>query len=133
VTRYLLDTNILSDLMDNLRGNGRRRLGQATHENVCTSIVCAAELRFGAVRRQSDDLTARAEAILAQIEVIDFSPDADRHYAYLRYQLEREGTPISGNDMLIAAHALALDCVLVTANTREFERIAGLRLDNWLS
>ena len=132
MTRYLLDTNILSDLMDNLRGNARKKLGQVGYQAACTSIIAAAELRYGAVRKRSDRLSSRVEAILTQIAVVDFSPDADRHYAYLRYQLERKGTPISGNDMLIAAHALALDATLVTANTREFARIDGLKLENWL-
>ena len=132
MTQYLLDTNILSDLMDNLRGNARRRLGEVGYQATCTSIIVAGELRYGAVRRQSDRLNNRVEAILAQIAVIDFSPDADRHYAHLRYQLERQGTPIGSNDILIAAHALVLDCILVTANTREFARIEGLRLENWL-
>jgi tRNA(fMet)-specific endonuclease VapC len=118
--------------MDNLRGNARRKLGEVGHEAACTSIIAAAELRFGAARKGSDRLSTRVEAILVQIPVIDFSPDADRHYAYLRTQLERKGTPISGNDMLIAAHALALDATLVTANTREFARIEGLKLENWL-
>lgn len=133
MTTYLLDTNILSDLMDNLRGSARRRLGQVGSDATCTSIIAAAELRYGAVRRQSEQLTARVEAILTEIGIIDFSPDADHHYAHLRYQLERQGTPISGNDMLIAAHALALDATLVTGNTREFARIDGLRLENWLA
>ena len=118
MTDYLLDSNILSDLMGNLRGNARKKLGRVGYQATCTSIIAAAELRYGAVRKKSDRLSRRVEAILTQIAVVDFSPDADRHYAYLRYQLERKGTPISGNDMLIAAHALALDATLVTANTR---------------
>ena len=133
MTRYLLDTNILSDLMDNLRGNARKRLGQVGYEVVCTSIIAAAELRYGAVRKQSKRITSRVDAILTQIAVIPFAPDAEHHYAYLRYQLERSGTPISGNDMLIAAHALALGATLVTANTREFTRIEGLAVENWLA
>ena len=132
MTHYLLDTNILSDLLDNLRGYARKKLGQVGYQAVCTSIIAAGELRYGAVRKNSDRLNTRVEAILTQIAVIDFSPDADRHYAHLRTQLERKGTPISGNDMLIAAHALALDATLVTANTREFARIDGLKLENWL-
>lgn len=118
--------------MDNLRGTARRRLGQVGGDATCTSIIAATELRYGAVRRQSEQLTARVEAILTEIAVIELSADADHHYAHLRFELERKGKPISGNDMLIAAHALALDCILVTANTREFARIDGLRLENWL-
>lgn len=132
MTRYLLDTNILSDLIDNPRGMSRRKLGEIGTSDVCTSIIAAAELRYGAVRKETERLINSVEALLARIEVTDFTPDVDRHYAYLRFQLERGGTPIGGNDMLIAAHALALDAVLVTANTREFERVEGLKLENWL-
>ena len=89
-------------------------------------------MHYGAVRKSSNRLIALVEGVLARIEVSPVSPDAERHYAYLRHRLERKGTPISGNDMLIAAHALSLDATLVTANTREFARIEGLKLENWL-
>ena len=129
---YLLDTNILSDLVDNPRGSAQKHLIILKDAFVCTSIIAAAELRYGAVRKQSNRLIDEVDELLQRIEIVDFSPDADRHYASLRYQLERLGTPISGNDMLIAAHALALDATLVTANTREFAGIEGLKLENWL-
>jgi tRNA(fMet)-specific endonuclease VapC len=132
VTSYILDTNILSDLIDNPLGAAQKHLDHLIDAWVCTSIICAAELRYGAVRKQSIRLSHEVEEVLSRIEIVAFSPDADRHYAYLRTQLERRGTPISGNDMLIAAHALALDATLVSANTREFARIEGLKLENWL-
>lgn len=131
MTSYILDTNILSDLIDNPLGAAQKRLDRLNDVWVCTSIISAAELRYGAVRRKSIRLSHEVEEVLSRIEIVAFSPDADHHYAYLRYQLERNGTPIGGNDMLIAAHALALDATLVTANTREFARIEGLRLETW--
>ena len=132
MTSYILDTNILSDLIDNPWGAAQKRLDRLNDVRICTSIISAAELKYGAVRRQSIRLSHEVEEVLSRIEIVDFSPEADRHYAYIRYQLERSGTPISGNDMLIAAHALALDCILVTASIREFARIEGLRVENWL-
>ena len=108
------------------------RTAAARPTSVTPSIIVAAELHYGAVRKSSNRLIALVEGVLARIEVIPFSPDAERHYASLRHRLERKGTPISGNDMLIAAHALSLDATLVTANTREFARIEGLKLENWL-
>lgn len=132
MTSYILDTNILSDLIDNPLGTAQKRLDSLNNVWICTSIISAAELRYGAVRKQSLRLSHEVEEVLSRIEIVAFSPDVDRHYAYLRYQLERKGTPIGANDMLIAAHALALDATLVTANTREFARIDGLRLENWL-
>ena len=132
MTGYLLDTNILSDLIDNPLGVTQKRLDRLSDVWVCTSIISAAELRYGAVRRQSARLSHEVDEVLSRIEVVALSPDADHHYAYLRYQLENRGTPIGNNDMLIAAHALALDATLVSANTREFARIESLKLENWL-
>ena len=91
----------------------------------------ACELRFGAAKRQSVKLTERIEDALNALDVQPLSEDADRHYAKLRSELERKGTPIGNHDMLIAAHALALDATLVTANIREFARIEGLSVENW--
>jgi len=132
LTLYLLDTNIVSDLVRNPEGAAAARLKSLTEDTLCTSIVVPAELRFGVEKRGSVRLAAQLEAILAAIEIVPFEPPADRDYAAVRVQLERAGTPISGNDMLIAAHALALDATLVTDNIREFERIEGLKVENWL-
>jgi tRNA(fMet)-specific endonuclease VapC len=72
------------------------------------------------------------EAILADIPVLPFDAPTDRAYARTRQALERSGASVSANDLLIAAHALALDCILVTDNEREFSRVPGLRVENWL-
>lgn len=129
---WLLDTNTISAIFHDPFGPVANKLDSTDQGDLCTSIVVACELRFGAAKRGSTKLTAWVEAILNDLDVQPLGSDADRHYARLRADLERKGTPISGNDMLIAAHALALDATLVTANIREFARIEGLKLENWL-
>lgn len=129
---FLLDTNILSDLVRHPQGVVAHRIAHVGEAAIATSIIVAAELRFGAERRGSERLTRQLEAILRLLPVLPLSEDADVHYARLRTDLERSGTPIGGNDMLIAAHALALDATLVTDNVREFERVNGLNIENWL-
>lgn len=131
--RYLLDTNILSDFIKNPEGPVASRFDALkSDEQVCTSIVVAAELRYGAMKKKSRALTARIEELLETIDLLALAPDADWHYATLRTELEARGTPISANDMLIAANAIAADCILVTDNEREFSRVRGLKVQNWL-
>lgn len=129
---YLLDTNIVSDLVKRPQGSVAQRLAMLEREDqVSTSLIVAAELRYGAAKRGSDTLTAQLEAILAVLPILPLEPPTDRHYGDLRLALERSGTPIGPNDLLIAAQALALGATLVTDNTREFLRVAGLPLENW--
>ena len=130
--RYLLDTNIISDLVRCPRGHVASRIAEVGEDSVCTSIVVAAELRYGAEKSESKQLSERVDLLLSALEVLALEPPADRRYAELRSHLTRQGTPIGPNDLLIAAHALAADLTLVTANTREFERVPSLRVDNWL-
>src|SRR5262245_14434034 len=106
-----------------------RRLGE---RKVCTSIIVAAELRYGAAKRGSPQLADQLAAVLGSLEIMPFKPPADRIYGEIRTTLERAGRPITGNDVLIAAHALALGAVVVTDNESEFARIDGLRCENWL-
>jgi tRNA(fMet)-specific endonuclease VapC len=129
--RYLLDTNALSDLMRRPAGSVASRIAAEGEASICTSIIVASELRFGAAKRSSEALSARVAAVLEAIEVLPFDEPADRRYAELRDHLERAGTPIGPNDMLIAAHALARDLTVVTRNLGEFSRVAGLRVEDW--
>ena len=131
--RYLLDTNILSDLVRHPQGMVAEHIAAVGEGAVCTSIVVAAELRFGAAKRNSSRLTAQLESILAAIEVLPLDAPADRSYGQLRWTLEQSGQPIGPNDMLIAAHAMATECILVTANVDEFSRVRGLSVENWLA
>lgn len=131
--RFLLDTNILSDLVRRPQGRVAEAIARVGERSVCTSIVVAAELRFGAAKSGSRRLSRQLDAILAALEILPLEEPADRHYAALRRQLEKRGMPIGPNDLLIAAQALAADCTLVTANEREFSRVPALKVINWLS
>ena len=133
MTLWLLDTNMVSDWVRHPQGEVRHKVAAVGEANVLTSIVVACELRYGAAKRGSMRLIERIENILQELDIQPLGPEADRHYARLRCELERKGTPIGNQDMLIAAHALALDANLVTANTREFARIEELKLENWLA
>ena len=130
--RYLLDTNILSNLVRHPRGRIAERIKDVGERNVCTSIVVAAELRYGAAKKDSSRLTAQLDAVLRAIDVLALEQPTDGVYGSLRAQLERSGQPIGANDLLIASHALALGHTIVTDNQREFLRIKDLRVENWL-
>lgn len=130
--RYLLDTNILSDLVRHPKGRMFDRIAVVGEHRIATSIIAAAELRFGAEKLASPKLTQKVEAILDAMEILPFETPADEVYARIRASLERAGTPIGANDLLIAAQTLSLDLILVTDNEREFGHVAGLQVENWL-
>jgi tRNA(fMet)-specific endonuclease VapC len=130
--RYLLDTNIVSDLLRNPAGKIARRLERVGESAVCTSIIVAAELRYGAAKKGSPKLSARLEAVLSVLEILPFEIPADTIYGALRIRLEKSGQPIGTNDMLIASHAMMLGYTLVSDNEREFSRIKELKQENWL-
>lgn len=130
--RYLLDTNIISDLIRNPGGKAAENLRRVGEDVVCTSIVVAAELRYGAAKKGSAKLLRRVEDFLADIEVLPLDVPVDAAYGRLRAELEAAGQPVGANDLLIAAHACTLGTTLVTANEREFGRIRGLAVENWL-
>ena len=100
--------------------------------NICTSIVVAAELRYGAAKRGSARLAQQLDAILGAMDIVAFESPMDRVYADLRNALEQRGRPIGGNDLIIAAQALALEAALVTDNVKEFEQVPGLKVENWV-
>jgi len=132
VTRYLLDTNIVSDLIRNPQGRIADHIRRVGETQVCTSIIVAAELRYGAAKRRSARLTGQLEAVLGGLAVLPLEAPADAAYGALRARLEQAGTPIGGNDLLIAAQAVSLGSIVVTDNEREFARIPGLKRENWL-
>jgi len=132
MTRYLLDTNVVSDLIRNPQGDVARHTRKVGETRVFTSIIVAAELRYGAGKKRSARLTAQLEAVLGVLEVLPFEPPADVVYGQIRAQLERSGKPIGANDLLIAAQALAVHSTLVTDDEREFGRISNLARANWL-
>jgi len=130
--RYLLDSNIISDLVRHPNGRVAKHLQRIGESKICTSIIVAAELRFGVVKKGSAQLSSDMEAVLGAIDVLPFEAPADKTYALIRTQLEKSGRPIGANDLLIASHAMALGYTLVSDDEREFSRIVDLRHENWL-
>ena len=133
---YLLDTNILSDMMRYPEGLAARRFIKAVKDKpsamLCTSVIVQCELLFGIRRRTHPRWQIHYERMLESVDVLPLEPDVCIHYAALRSLLETLGTPIGPNDALIAAHALARDATLVSADA-EFLRVPGLRIENWLA
>lgn len=129
---YLLDTSIVSDIIRNPQGQAAQRLRTVGIGQACVSVVVSAELRYGAEEKNAFQLTKRVEEFLRSIRIMPLDDPADRVYAMLRAELKRQGRIVGQNDLFIAAHALALDYVLVTDNEEEFSRVPGLRIDNWL-
>jgi len=129
---YLLDTNIVSDFVRYREGAVARRLREHGEADVLTSIIVAAELRCGAAKRGAVRLTRRINETLARLDVLPLTEPVDRVYGELRARLERQGLPLDGNDLLIAAQALAGGHTLVTAD-HGFAHIAELACENWLA
>jgi tRNA(fMet)-specific endonuclease VapC len=129
----MLNTNIISDLIRNPQGKAARRIAKAGEDNICTSIVVAAELRYGCAKSGSERLHKAVEDLLGEIAVLPFDVSADTEYGNIRAALEAAGKPIGSNDLLIAAHAAATGATIVTANVEEFKRIRGLKVENWLT
>ena len=129
--RYMLDTNIVSEMIRNPAGRAAQR-ARAASELVCVSVIVAAELRYGCAKKASPRLERRVEEFLAEVPVLPFDVPADNEYGGIRVELEAAGRPIGSNDLLIAAHARALAATVVTANVDEFSRVRGLIVENWL-
>ena len=129
---YLLDTNVLSHLIRRPQGVVAERIADVGEANVMTSVVVACELRYGAAKRGSRRLTRQVEAVLGALTIRPLESDVERIYASIRVALEKKGVPIGAHDMLIAAHARALDAVCVTDNLAEFKRVPSLRVENWI-
>jgi tRNA(fMet)-specific endonuclease VapC len=132
MTRYLLDTNIVSDLVRHPQGRIAEQIRKVGETSVCTSIIVAGELRYGATKKGSPRLTAQLESVLGALDVLPFEAPADTTYGQIRTRLEQIGRPIGANDLLIGAHAHSLGYTIVTDNENEFSCIEGLPLDNWL-
>lgn len=128
----MLDTNAVSDLMYDPIGPVGQRMAVVGTGDIAVSLIVVAELRFGVAKSGSARLAAQLDRVLSGLAVKPWDAPADQVYGHIRADLQRRGQPIGGNDLLIAAHALALDCILVTDNEREFSRVPGLRVENWL-
>jgi tRNA(fMet)-specific endonuclease VapC len=130
--RYMLDTDTCSYIMKRSNDAVLKRLQKIPVSDVCISVVTKSELLFGvevSPRRRQDE--SALSAFLRYVEVLDFPDVAALHYAKIRANLKTLGTMIGANDLFIAAHARSLAVTLVTNNTREFERVPKLNLENW--
>nr|WP_275790055.1 PIN domain-containing protein [Rhizobium gei] len=110
-----------------------RRVETVGSDKLCISALVASELRYGAVKKQSERLASLIENILERLDIVAYETAATVHYADIRDQLTGSGNLIGPMDLLIAAHARALDLTLVTDNTAEFSRVDGLKLENWIA
>ncbi len=135
-TSYLLDTNAICHMMHNADGVVAQRLQSLKNRNdidmICTSVLVQSELLFGLTKRPSTRLQAAYAHQMRGLRVMPIDEAVAQHYASIRWALEKNGTPIGANDTLIAAHALALGCTVVTDNEAEFRRVPNLKVENWL-
>lgn len=130
--RFMLDTNICIYVIKNRPASCREKF--RTHSGaMAISSVTLAELIYGAMKSAKPESHLRTiEEFAARLSVLDFDTDAAGHYGDIRSTLEREGNVIGPYDMMIAGHARSHGLILVTNNIREFERVDGLRLENWV-
>ena len=134
VIRYMLDTDACIALIKNRPVSMRNRLSLLTPEEVGISSIVAAELWFGVANSQKKNKNESAlKDFLEIVTLLDWPCEASPLYGQIRTKLQKMGTPIGAMDLLIASHALYIDTVLVTNNTREFERVAELKIENWTS
>ncbi|MDP2954962.1 MAG: type II toxin-antitoxin system VapC family toxin [Longimicrobiales bacterium] len=134
MSRFMFDTDTCSYLMKGASKVLDERVGQVAVGDVCMSVITRAELGCGvAISPRPEQDRKALEALVAYVQVLELPEEAADHYAAIRADLTRRGEMIGANDLLIAAHARCLDLVLVTNNTREFERVQGLALKSWLA
>ena len=129
--KYMLDTNIVSAIVRDPRGSVLERLTEVGEENVCISIITHGEIWYGVRKNGLEELSRKVANVTRRLQVASLTIPCDQRYAEVRLAL-RQGKNIGPNDLWIAAHALALDAVLVTANESEFSRVPGLKIENWL-
>lgn len=129
---YLLDTNICIYVINHKPAQVFEKFKQFQLGQLAVSSITASELAFGVEKSGSERNKQALNKFLIPLEIVPYDEQAIWSYARIRQQLQSKGQTIGSLDMLIAGHALALDTVLVTNNTKEFERIEGLKLENWV-
>ena len=130
--KFTLDTNICIYIIKRKPEQVLRRLKNARISEIGVSSITVSELEYGAAKSSQPDQNKMALAeFLAPLEILSYDDMAAQEYGKIRESLERHGTPIGSMDLLIAAHALSLNCTLVSNNEREFSRVASLRIENW--
>ena len=130
--KYMLDTNIVIYTIQNRPDKARKAFNKHAGQ-ICISAVTWAELVYGAERSASPDRNlADIEGLAARLDIVPFNDQAGTHFGQVRAELYRIGKPLAPYDMMIAGHARALALILVTNNMKEFKRVSGLRLENWV-
>lgn len=131
--QFMLDTDICIYIIKRKPADVIERLRQSRIAQVGISAITLSELEYGVAKSSKPEQNQFALAqFLAPFEILSYGDEAAQHYGRLRAFLEKQGTPIGSLDMLIAAHALSIECILVTNNTKEFGRIPDLKTDNWV-
>jgi tRNA(fMet)-specific endonuclease VapC len=130
--RYLLDTNIISDLMRNPEGKISKKIAEIGEKYIFTSVLAIGEVRYGIEKRRSEKHATALKNIMPFINPEPWKAPADRHYATIRLAIEAMGLPVGQLDMLLGAQALASGAVFVTANEKHFRHMPGLIIENWL-
>lgn len=134
--RYLLDTNIVCYFLRDASASLSQRILDSRPQDLAISTISAGELRFGLSKltpsKRANSLALRMNHLFNSLSIEPLPVEAAMHYGEIRQQLEALGQPIGGNDLWIAAHALAQDFTLVSNNTREFQKVTKLHLENWL-
>ena len=132
--RYMLDTNICIFIIKNRPENVIRKFMEHEQEDICISSITYAELVHGVEKSQAKEKNRIALMLfLSEIQIIPFDDMAAQVYGVIKTDLQKKGTPIGPLDTLIAAHAKALNYTLVTNNIREFVRVEGLKLEDWVN
>ena len=131
--KFMLDTNIIAYAKNNRPESVLQRFMENRPEDMCISAITMAELEFGICKSSKPAQNRLALMMfLSEIQVVPFDGKAAQEYGLIRAELTARGTPIGANDLLIAAHARSLGLTLITNNGREFERVPGLTVENWV-
>ena len=131
--KYMLDTNICIYIIKRKPTDVIERFRQTRISLIGISSITLSELEYGVAKSSKPDQNQFALAqFLAPLEILSYGDEAAQQYGRLRALLEKQGTPIGSLDMLIAAHVLSIDCILVTNNEKEFNRVPNLKIDNWV-
>ena len=131
--KFMLDTNIIAYAKNNRPESVLQRFMEHRPEDMCISAITMAELEFGICKSSKPAQNRLALMMfLSEIQVVPFDGKAAQEYGLIRAELTAKGTPIGANDLLIAAHARSLGLTLITNNGREFERVPGLTVENWV-
>lgn len=131
--KYMLDTNILIYAKNNKPSIVREKLLSLNPNDVCISVISYSELLYGVQKSQHPETNMIGlHYFLIPFEIIPFDKDAAIQYGIIRAELEKSGNLIGNNDLLIAAHALSNGYTLVTNNAKEFSRVKGLKIENWV-